>query len=196
MRHARIDANHIGQLIGATDVALDPAAEKHARTLAGRLRRWQPQVCYCSPKRRCRQTAAAVAPELPPHVDPDLREIDFGQWETRVFADVVAQDSTLLDRWAAFDLDFTFPGGERVGDFLHRVQTAADRLIHADAETVLAVAHGGVIRAMLCLLLGLEARNYVAFHVPYATMVVVDLFDGKGVLSALDPPEPTEDAHG
>ena len=33
-----------------------------------------------------------MAPQLPPHFDTDLREIDFGQWETRVFADVVAHD--------------------------------------------------------------------------------------------------------
>jgi len=189
MRHARIDASHRGQLIGATDVALDPPAEEHARTLADHVMRWGPQVCYCSPKQRCRQTAAAVAPQLPPHFDADLREIDFGEWETRVFADVVAQDSAMLDRWAAFDLDFTFPGGERVGDFLRRVEAAADRLIHAQAETVLAVAHGGVIRAMICHLLGLEPRKYVAFHVPYATTVVIDLFDGKGVLAALEPPD-------
>ena len=196
MRHARIDARHVGQLIGATDVTLDPAAEAQARTLADRTMRWAPQVCFCSPMQRCRQTAAAVAPQLPPHIDADLREIDFGQWETRVFADVVAQELAMLDRWAAFDLDFAFPGGERVGDFLHRIEVAADRLIHADAETVLAVAHGGVIRAMICYLLGLEPRKYVAFHVPYATTVVIDLFDGKGVLAALEPPEPVEDRHG
>ena len=189
MRHAQILASHLGQLIGATEVPLDPSAEAQARTLTGRVMRWGPQVCYCSPMQRCRQTAAAVAPQLPPHLDADLREIDFGQWETRVFADIVAQESALLDRWAAFDLDFTFPGGERVGDFLRRIEAAADRLIHAEAETVLAVAHGGVIRAMICHLLGLEPRKYVAFRVPYATMVVIDLFDGKGVLAALEQPE-------
>lgn len=196
LRHARIDAAHCGQLIGSTDVSLDPAAEVYARTLSDRVMRWQPQLCYCSPKLRCRQTAAAVAPQLPPQIDADLREIDFGRWETRVFAEVVARDSALLDRWAAFDLDFAFPGGERVGDFLRRVEAVCDRLSRAEADTVLVVAHGGVIRAMICHWLGLEPRSYVAFHVPYATTVVIDLFDGRGVLESLEPPEPTEGEHG
>jgi alpha-ribazole phosphatase len=196
LRHAQIDRSHAGQLIGATDVPRDPAAEATLRTSADRVLRWTPQACCCSPMLRCRQTAAAVAPNLPLHVDPDLREIDFGRWETRVFADVVAHDAALLDRWAAFDPDFAFPGGERVGDFLQRVRAAAERLAHSEAETVLVVAHGGVIRTMICLLLGLEPKHYVAFHVPYATLTVVDLFDGKGVLELLEPPTPTEAPHG
>jgi broad specificity phosphatase PhoE len=69
-------------------------------------------------------------------------------------------------------------------------------LIHAEAQTVLAVTHGGVIRAMICHLLALEPRQYVAFDVPYAAMVVIDLFDGKGVLAALERPEPQEGDHG
>jgi alpha-ribazole phosphatase len=196
LRHAQIDQRHAGQLIGATDVSLDPAAEADLRATAGRVMRWTPQTCCCSPKQRCRQTAAAVAPGLPLHVDDDLREIDFGHWETRVFADIVAYEPAMLDRWAAFDLDFAFPGGERVGDFLCRVQAAADRLIHAEAETALVVAHGGVIRTLICHLLGLEPRRYVSFHVPYATTVVVDLFDGRGVLEALERPESPENFHG
>jgi alpha-ribazole phosphatase len=196
VRHARIAASHLGQLIGATDVALDPAAEADAKAMAGRVARWLPQVCYCSPMQRCRQTAAAVAPQLSPRIDADLREIDFGQWETRTFAEAAAENPTLIDCWAQFRPDFAFPGGERIADFLHRVRAAAERLIHAEAETVLAVAHGGVIRAMMCHLLGLEPRHYVAFSVPYASTVVIDLFDGKGVLAALERPEPTEGDHG
>jgi alpha-ribazole phosphatase len=192
VRHARIIASHVGQMIGSTDLPLDPMAEAQARAMSDRVMRWAPGVCYCSPMQRCRQTAAAVAPQLPPHIDADLREIDFGQWETLTFAEAAAQDPSLVDCWAAFRPDFAFPGGERIGDFLHRVQAATERLIHAEAETVLAIAHGGVIRALLCHLLGLEPRHYVAFSVPYASTVVIDLFDGKGVLVGLERPEPVE----
>ena len=48
---------------------------------------------------------------------------------------------------------------------------------------MLAVTHGGVIRAMICHLLGLEPRHYVLFEVDYAAAVVIDLFDGRGVLA-------------
>jgi alpha-ribazole phosphatase len=192
VRHAQVAAGKVGQLIGSTDVPLDPTGEMQASALAARVKRWAPDVCYCSPMQRCRQMATAIVPHLTPQFDPDLREIDFGQWETHTFAEAAADNPSLVDRWAAFNPDFAFPGGESVGGFLHRVHAVADRLIHAEADTVLAVTHGGVIRTMMCHLLGLEPRQYVAFNVPYAAIVVVDLFDTKGVLLALERPEPVE----
>jgi alpha-ribazole phosphatase len=132
---------------------------------------------------------------LPPQLDPNLREIDFGACENRTFAEAAAEDPTLADRWAALAPDFAFPGGENVGDFLRRMQAAADRLVRAEAQTVLAVTHGGVIRTMICHLLGIEPRKYLAFDVPYSAMAVIDVFDGRGVLAALVRPD-AEDGHG
>ncbi len=79
--------------------------------------------------------------------------------------------------------DFAFPGGESLQGFFERIASAADRMVRDPADTVLAVTHGGVIRAMICHLLGLEPRNYVLFAVDYAAAVVLDLFDGSGVLA-------------
>ncbi len=196
VRHAQVAAGRAGQLIGATDLPLDPSGEVQARALAGRLVRWAPRVCFGSPMQRCRQTAAAAVSDLPLHIDADLREIDFGRWETRTFAEAAADDPSLVDRWATLSPDFAFPGGESVGDFLRRVHAVADRLARVEAETVLAVTHGGVIRAMICHLLGLDPQKYVVFDVPYAAVVVINLFDGKGVLAALERPEPAEADHG
>ena len=196
VRHARVDAAYAGRLLGSTDAPLDPSGHVQAESLAARLKRWNPQVCYRSPMLRCRQTAAIAAPDLATHVDADLREIDFGQWENHTFAEAAAADPSLVDRWAAFDADFAFPGGERVGDFLRRVQAAAERLKQVDADTVLVVAHGGVVRAMLCCLLGIEPRKYAAFHVPYTALAVVDLVDGHGVLAAMESDQPTEEEPG
>jgi alpha-ribazole phosphatase len=196
VRHGRVGPAHIGRLLGATDAPLDAAAEPQLRALADCIVRRAPQVCYCSPMQRCRQTAAAVAPGLPLQVIDDLREIDFGQWEDRTLAEAAAGQPAAVDRWAAFDLDFAFPGGESIGGFLRRVHAAADRLVQADAATVLAVTHGGVIRTMICYLLGLEPRKYVAFDVPYAGMAVIELFEGHGVLAALEQPCVAEGAHG
>jgi alpha-ribazole phosphatase len=197
MRHARIEARLVGRLIGSTDAALDPMGETQARLVADRILQWSPELCCCSPMRRCRRTASIVASQLPLDVDPDLREIDFGHFETKTFSEAAVDDPTLADRWAAFGGDFAFPGGESVGDFLRRVCSATERLIHSPARTILAVTHGGVIRAMICLLLGLDPRRYLAFDVPYAGLAVIDVFDkGNGVLLALERPEPTEAGHG
>lgn len=195
LRHAAVAAEYAGRLIGSTDVPLAGLGQMQARRLADRVARWKPQVCYSSPMQRCRQTVAAAAVGLPLHIDADLREIDFGRCETRTFAEAAADDPGLADRWAAFAPEFGFPGGEKLECFLGRVRAAADRLAGAEGPTVLAVTHGGVIRAMICHLLGLESRHYVAFEVPYTAIAVIDVVDAKGVLAALDRPD-AEMRHG
>ena len=117
VRHGRLGADYLGRLIGATDPPLDPEGERQGKTLAERLVRWAPQACFCSPMQRCRQMAALVAPNLSPQVDVDLREIDFGRWENRTFAEAAAEDQSLVDRWARMSPEFGFPGGETVARF-------------------------------------------------------------------------------
>ena len=190
VRHARVDARFAGRFIGASDPPLDEAGRKQAEALAGRVRRFAPGRCYCSPMRRCRQTFSALALDLPVEFDGDLREIDFGRWENHSFDELPDEDRPLVDRWAAFDADFAFPGGESLQGFFARVAAAADRMVRDPADTVLAVAHGGVIRATICRLLGLPPRNYALFEVDYAAVVVLRLYDGKGVLAFSRSDEP------
>ena len=146
---------------------------------------------------RCRQTAAAVAPELPPQIDPDLREIDFGQWEKRTFQEAAAADPSLVDRWADFDPDFAFPGGESVGGFLSRVQAAADRLVEAEDGN----GAGGHARRRdphddLSPAWESSRGSIWRSTCPILAMAVIDLFDGRGVLAALVRPEAAEGGHG
>jgi alpha-ribazole phosphatase len=196
VRHARVQSEFVGRLIGSSDVPLDPSSEAQTKALAERILRWTPGVCYCSPLTRCRDTARRIVPHLPSQIDGDLREIDFGLWENRTFPEIASEEPALIDRWADFSPEFCFPGGEGVRSFLERVQNAADRFAKCTEQTTLLVTHGGVIRAMICHLLGLEPRKYVAFDVPYAGIAVIDLFDGKGVLTALERLDTPEDKHG
>jgi alpha-ribazole phosphatase len=186
VRHARVKSEYVGRLIGASDVPLDTSSHVQTKVLAERISRWSPQVGYCSPMLRCRETAKAIVPNMTLNIDADLREIDFGRWENRTFDEIASQEPSTIERWAAFTPDFCFPEGESVRGFLERVHNAADRFAKSEAQTTLLVTHGGVIRALLCHWLGLEPRKYVAFDVPYAGIAVVDLFDGKGVLTALE----------
>ena len=186
VRHGRIEAGHQGQFIGATDAALDAQGESQVRSLAARVRRFGPEICYCSPLQRCRQTAAALVPDLSTRFEDRLREIDFGEWERRTFEDIARDHPAQVAQWAAFAPAFTFPGGENLAHFVQRVRGAAEYLRHTDARTVLAITHGGVIRLMLCHLLGLDLRKYVVFDVGYASLAVIDVFEDGGVLTALE----------
>lgn len=183
-RHAQVDSRYAGRFLGSTDAPLSDLGRRQAAALAGTVRRKHVDAFCASPLRRARQTAELLGAEA--QSDADLREIDFGRWEGCSFEEIsTGGQAERIDRWRRFDLEFCFPGGESLGGFVARVARAADRLAAGPSKTTLAVTHGGVIRAIICHLLGLEAKHYLRFEVPPASITTIDLFDGGGVLVGL-----------
>ena len=74
-----------------------------------------------SPLQRCEQLARyliALRPDLASNPDPRLREMDFGDWEGRPWADIARSE---IDAWTQ---DFAHPppgGGENLHSMLARV---------------------------------------------------------------------------
>jgi len=125
-----------GCLAGRRDV---PARVEGAAALAALMGR--PQRVVTSPALRCRQTAAALWPDLPATADPRLWEQDFGAWEGRPYADL--PDLGPLDAAA---LAAAAPhGGESFADLCARSLPALEVLEGVTAV----VAHAGTIRAAL-----------------------------------------------
>ena len=144
--------------------------------------------CLISPLRRARETAeiALAGRELRLEVIEGLREIDFGRWEGLSFAEILARDPSLVNDWQRDALSFQFPGGEHTRDFRLRVQETMAAIVALPQEEVLVIAHGGVIRAMLCGLLGLPFDRYLSFAIKPAALTVVEVHDQQGVLQGLN----------
>lgn len=188
LRHGETVAACRRRLIGRIDVRLSATGRRQASAASEILRSYEPERCFCSPLRRCVETgkAALRSSALKMEVDPDLREVDFGRWEKLRFEEICQRDPSAVNRWAEFDRDFTFPGGERLADFLARVRNAALRLAACPEKTILAVTHGGVIRAMLCHFLKLPPRRYVLFDVKPGSLTTLNVFDQSGVLTGFN----------
>ena len=102
------------------------------------------------------------------------------------FDEIVSVDSNAVDGWARYDRDFTFPGGERIGDFLNRVSAVGDRLASRGSGRTIVFTHGGVIRALICHFLKLDPRNYLLFEVRPASVTTIRLFEEGGILTGLN----------
>jgi alpha-ribazole phosphatase len=190
LRHGSTGTAIPSRFLGSTDLPLSAAGRRQAAAVAPLVCSRNPQVCLCSPMLRCVQTAEIVRKNATMKLDfvSGLREVDFGRWENLSFEEIQKSDPERLDRWAAFDRQFSFPGGECLGDFLARVRRVARQIVSAPHQTILVVTHGGVIRALLCHFLGLHPRRYVLFDVRPASLAVIDVFaTGKGVLAGLVP---------
>ena len=193
-------------LIGTTDAPLTDEGRKQAAALADVVASRKPARCFCSPLRRCLETAslALAGTQLRPEIDDDLREVDFGRWEGRSFEEIARTDPEAVNRLARFDRDFAFPGGESLREFLKRVRRATRRMSGCGEGPVLAFTHGGVIGAAICQVLGLHPRKYLLFPVEYASLARLQVFGNRGVLVGLNetgcgtgvPPVETHDRDG
>jgi len=188
IRHGDIGEEFKGIFVGKTDVPLSAEGKLQAERLRPYLKSGPLTAILSSPQRRCRETAriATEALGLPVEVDEDLREIDFGRWERLTFDEIVSVGSSAVDGWARYDRDFTFPGGESIGDFLNRVSAVGGRLASQGTGRAAVFTHGGIIRALICHFLKLAPRNYLLFEVRPASITRIRLFEEGGILTGLN----------
>ena len=172
--------------IGSKDVPLSSAGAAGIVDLKSVFQGQEIDRIVASPLLRCRQSAELLFSERSFSCDDDLREIDFGRWEGLNFSEIVKKDPDLVDNWAAGSFDFSFPQGECLGDFVNRVHNAGLRLAESSHKNILVIAHGGVIRALICYFLQLEASDYLLFQVEKGRYATLDLFLEGAVLTGLN----------
>ncbi|WP_252509720.1 histidine phosphatase family protein [Thalassospira sp. TSL5-1] len=106
---------------------------------------------------------------------PELAEQDFGDWEGRLWSDIPADQARLF--WDDF-ANAVPPGGESFSQLADRVVTAFNRLnqLHAGRDIV-AVLHGGPIRAILAHILALAPGAALAFDIAPLGLTRIDYLD-------------------
>ncbi|MEU4015854.1 histidine phosphatase family protein [Microbacterium sp. NPDC028030] len=150
VRHGQTDWNLARRIQGSTDIPLNATGREDAARAAEQLATSTHHAVYTSPLLRARETAEIIADRLGLEVAgvvPDIREREFGEGEGMLVEDYIG---TYGD-WHA-----EVPGaeslqqvGERAIAALHAIARQARRRSAPRAESVLVVAHGGVIRAVI-----------------------------------------------
>jgi len=166
VRHAPVPGAP-SRIYGQSDVSCDTSETAAFANLAASLP--EGAVWVVSPLKRTHETLDAIAsigvPIPQPIIEPGLAEQDFGRWQGLSWAEMQANDPAA---YAAFWQDPTRaapPDGESYVALMDRARTAIERLTAAHAgRDMIAVSHGGTIRAAVGLALNLT---------PEATMAVV-----------------------
>jgi probable phosphoglycerate mutase len=156
LRHGQTEHTPERRFSGSSDLPLSELGRAEARAAALSLEERGIDAIVCSPLRRCRETAAAAAEVLglTVHVDDDLRELDFGEWEGLTRDEAVARNPLALRRFFGAT-DVRAPGGESIADVSARVARARQRILDTYAgQTVLVVSHVTPIKLLLAAGLG------------------------------------------
>ncbi|PAU71205.1 histidine phosphatase family protein [Vreelandella sp. 21] len=108
---------------------------------------------YSSDLNRCQQTlewSQAAKPGMPLYLEPRLRELDFGDYEGKVYDEL--KDLPHYRAWIDSVGELQIPGGESSGQLRERLNAWLEEVAaHAREhhyQKVLVVTHGGVIREL------------------------------------------------
>jgi alpha-ribazole phosphatase len=187
VRHAPVYVNE-GHIYGQTDLPCDCSDARLFSRLAAILPRRA--IWIVSHLIRTRQTAEAILAAgdfATPQAflqERDFAEQHLGDWQG------LDRESFLKDRkqdpgsfWYA-PADERAPNGESFVDVVARVGSAISRMNEAyQGSDIVAVAHGGTIRAALAIALGLPPRGGLAFMTDNCSVTRLDQYlgsDGAG----------------
>ena len=189
IRHARVTVNR-GCCYGQTDLPCDVLDTEGFTRMAKRLP--AQAVWVTSPLRRTHMTAAALVeagldgprpipgPEVA--IEPDLIEQHFGEWQGVRYDELAARRGEAWHRFWLAPAHETPPGGESFVALMRRVHGAIARLNERFAgRDILAVTHGGTIRAALALALDLAPEAALAFTIDNLSLTQIDHVPGPGV---------------
>ncbi len=170
VRHGESTWNECRRLQGQADPPLSLAGCRQARALGEALDGISFDRVATSDLARTRQTLDLLGRDHAV-VEPGLREIHVGDWQGRSIADLIAEDGPAYAAWRRGA--HTPPGGEPWPDFCRRIGGVLETLIGGAPARALTVTHGGVIRAVMQSLVGLDLAQIEAVAPASVTVVAM-----------------------
>ena len=154
IRHGATKANMEHRYLGKTDEVLSKEGEM--QLFEYKKKGFFPNIDYlfCSPMKRCVQTAEILFPELKPVEIEAWKEMDFGVFEGKNYLEL--QGDKRYQEWIDSNGTLPFPEGESREEFISRCDKGFRRMIEKlkpikeeRHKTVGIVVHGGTIMALL-----------------------------------------------
>lgn len=189
VRHGDTELNSAQRYWGQSDVKLSAAGLRQAERLRDRLAKQKVDAIYSSDLQRALVTAKIIASRhgLEVITCVELREINFGDAEGLTFDEISQLFPKVTKMWLERNPGLQYPGGERVDEFNKRVSKFLGRLDkHTAEETILIVAHSGVLRTLICYLLGIELKHRWQFRLELASLTILETYPQGAILSLLN----------
>lgn len=185
VRHGQTDWNRQRWIQGQQDVDINEQGILQAEKLAETLREVPLEIAFCSPLLRTRHTAEILLKyhDIPLKYDGRLKEIYLGKWEGKPYVEVMAEETNPVCQY------FRHPENYRPQEDMESLEQLYQRgeefvsealfpLEHR-YETVLVVAHGGLIRAILTPLMGYSVRDYWKLPLDNCATMILECRESK-----------------
>ena len=185
-RHGETDWNREGRFQGHADPPLNRTGRAQAVDLSVELMAEDLAAVYSSPLRRAFETAEVVAAShgLEAVAVEALREVDVGSWSGLTRAEIEERFPEQFGRW--LDYGQGWEDGETYDEMGRRVVGALLEIAAThEGERVLAVTHGGPIRAALAFAAGTSHSEARRTGPTIGNGFIVELAVGDGAFRQL-----------
>ena len=190
VRHGETELNSAERYWGQSDVKLSALGLRQAERLRDRLAAQKIDAVYSSDLQRALATARIIASghQLDVTICAELREINFGKLEGLNFEEISQLFPEFTAKWKVQrNTDIEFPGGESLDQLHRRVRNFVDRLQkRKPEETVLVVAHAGVLRSLICQLMEIELRYIYRIRLDLGSLSIVEAYPEGAIVSLLN----------
>lgn len=188
-RHGQTVTNKEGRFCGHAETDLTPRGEEQARALGRRLSQFEVHACYTSDYSRAMRTAALALGErgITPAVDPDLRELHYGEWELEREIEIRRRYPEQHKLMRNEDPAWRPPGGETVAEVRARTSAALDRIVHAHkGKNVLVISHGTAINCLLSAVLAMPETHVFRIDVHNCALTELEIRAGRAYVVRLN----------
>jgi len=190
VRHGETELNSAERYWGQSDVKLSALGLRQAERLRDRLATEKIDAVYSSDLQRAWATAKTIASRHRQDVITcaELREVNFGKLEGLNFEEISQLFPEFTTKWKVErSTNLEFPGGESLNQLHNRVSNFVGRLkTHKAEETVLVVAHAGVLRSLICQLMGVELRCIYHIRLDLASLSILETYPAGAILTLLN----------
>lgn len=151
IRHAITVANEEGRYIGITESPVSPKGKSELMKKTEKMVYPAVDKVYVSPLKRCIATASFIYPEGYARVVPELREMNFGEFEGKTAKELMGRPD--YKEFLKGGLDNPAPGGESMRNVVQRcyeaVQFIIEDMMRNNYKSAAVVTHGGIIMNIL-----------------------------------------------
>lgn len=174
---------------GHCDVALTEKGIKQAELAANSLAKESISAVYASDLCRAFATAESIANKhnLQVAAIPELREINFGQWEGLTYDNINNQWSDIMAKLFTHPDEIEIPDGETFREVKERATIALSKLIQKHPnETIVVVSHGGTIRTILCAVLNIHLNHLWSIKQDNTAINILEYYDNQALVSLVN----------
>ncbi len=185
IRHGETDYNKAGIIQGSgVNISLNEEGRKQAEAFYKMYSDEDYELIYTSALKRSQETVEPWEVENIPIKHTELlNEINWGVNEGKqVSAAMTERYTRLIDDWEKGELTSRIEGGESAEELLQRLSDFLEMLRRSGHEKVLICSHGRTIRALLTLLLGLEAGDMKRFNHSNTGLFALQVTEDSAVL--------------